>query len=347
MNKEEKIKIAITAGVASVILLILVLFLALSGRKGSDEERMNENITDYASSNQSTTDASADALEQNAASTDVSAEGTTGSSADSSTTAALVAATSEYKDTDKNSVSGNSFYATNTAVLKNVYKGIKYDLNAQMKEMYTYWVDGNTEAVRDLAHLERFEVMSYSLSGSKDFFYYGDTTGDGVPNGTGLAVYANNQYYFGEWSEGVRSGNGTWISFYPNYSQYVVKEHMYTGEWAGDLPNGQGQEHYDYVAEYMNSTDIYLQNAIGGFKDGYYNGDMYIITVDKNGDAYEWDGKCNSGTWEQVLYAALDTKGKIPVLSLQKDAERHIYMTEEGRKGNGISGIITGGNVRK
>ncbi|WP_026520782.1 hypothetical protein [Butyrivibrio sp. VCB2001] len=344
MNKEEKIKIAITAGVASVILLILVLFLALTGKKSNDEERMNENITDYASSNQASTDASAGALTGSTASSESSSE----SAADSSTAATVaVTATSEYKDTAKNSVSGNSFYATNTAVLKDVYKGIKYELNAQLKEMYTYWADGNTEAVRDLAHLERFEVMSYSLTGSKDFYYYGDTTGDGVPNGTGLAVYANNQYYFGEWSEGVRSGNGTWISFYPNYSQYVVKEHMYTGEWSGDLPNGQGQEHYDYVSDYMNNVDIYMQNAIGGFKDGYYNGDMYIITVDKNGDAYEWDGKCNNGTWEQVLHAALGTNGKIPVLSLQKDTERHIYMTEEGAKNNGVSGIITGGNVRK
>ncbi|MBO6197822.1 MAG: hypothetical protein J6O03_10085 [Butyrivibrio sp.] len=347
MNKEEKIKVAITAGVASVILLILVLFLALSGKKGNDEERMNENITDYAGSNQASTDVSAGDLGGSAASTESSAESPANSSADSSTSAASVTATSEYKDTAKNSVSGNSFYATNTAVLKDVYKGMKYDLNAQMQEMYAYWADGNTEAVRELAHLERFEAMSYSLSGSNDFFYYGDTTGDGVPNGTGLAVYAGDQYYFGEWSEGVRSGNGTWFSFYPNYSQYVVKEHMYTGEWAGDLPNGQGQEHYDYVSEYMNDADIYLQNAIGGFKDGYYNGDMYIITVNKNGDASEWDGTCNRGTWEQVLHASLDTKGKIPVLSLKEDPERHVYMTKEGLKNNGVSGIITGGNVRK
>ena len=347
MNKEEKIKVAITAGVASVILLILVLFLALSGKKGNDEERMNENITDYAGSNQASTDVSAGDLGGSAASTESSAESPANSSADSSTSAASVTATSEYKDTAKNSVSGNSFYATNTAVLKDVYKGMKYDLNAQMQEMYTYWADGNTEAVRDLAHLERFEAMSYSLSGSNDFFYYGDTTGDGVPNGTGLAVYAGDQYYFGEWSEGVRSGNGTWFSFYPNYSQYVVKEHMYTGEWASDLPNGQGQEHYDYVSEFMNNADIYLQNAIGGFKDGYYNGDMYIITVNKNGDTSEWDGTCNSGTWDQVLHAAIDNKGKIPVLSLRENTENHVYMTKEGLKNNGVSGIITGGNVRK
>ena len=343
MNKDEKIKIAITAGIAAVILLILILFLALSGKNKGDEERLNENITDYANSQASDT-AGAESL--NGSSGDASSISSTESSTDS-TAASSSSATSEYIDTADNSVSGNSFYATNTAVLKDVYKGIKYDVKSQMQEMYAYWADGNTEAVRDLAHLERFEVMSYSLNGSSDFFYYGDTTGDGLPNGTGLAVYANDQYYFGEWSEGVRSGNGTWISFYPDYSKYVVREHMYSGEWASDLPNGQGQEHYDYVYENMNSADIYLQNAIGGFKDGYYNGDMYIITVDKDGNTSEWDGTCNAGTWEQVLYAAVDPKGKIPVLSRKDDPERHVYMTEDGAEKNGVSGIITGGNVRK
>ena len=343
MNKDEKIKIAITAGIAAVILLILVLFLALSGKNKGDEERMNENITDYANSQVSD---KAGTEEVNGSSTDASDISSTESSADS-TAATSSSVTSEYIDTADNSVSGNSFYATNTAVLKDVYKGIKYDVKSQMQEMYTYWADGNTEAVRDLAHLERFEVMSYSLNGSSDFFYYGDTTGDGLPNGTGLAIYANDQYYFGEWSEGVRSGKGTWISFYPDYSKYVVKEHMYSGEWAGDLPSGQGQEHYDYVYENMNSADIYLQNAIGGFKDGYYNGDMYIITVDKDGNTSEWDGTCNAGTWDQVLYAAVDSKGKIPVLSRKDDKERHVYMTEDGARENGVSGIITGGNVRK
>ncbi len=342
MNKEEKIKIAITAGVAAVILLILIFFLALSGKNKGDEEKMNENITDYAKS-QASADASTGTLTESAASTESSEQGVL----DISTAEVSQPETSEYKDTAANSVSGNSFYATNTAVLKDVYKGIKYDIKSQMHEMYTYWADGNTEAVRDLAHLERFEAMSYSLLGSNDFYYYGDTTEDGLPNGTGLAIYAGDQYYFGEWSEGVRSGKGTWISFYPNYSKYVVKEHMYSGEWESDLPCGQGQEHYDYVSEYMNDSDVYLQNAIGGFKDGYYNGDMYIIIVNKNGETTEWDGKCDAGTWEQVLYAAVDDRDRIPVLSLQKDNERHIYMTKEGARGNGVTGIITGGSARK
>ena len=347
MNKEEKIKVAITAGVASVILLILVLFLSLSGRHTSDEDKMNENITDYAGANQVSSDQAVAAIAPSAASTESSEENSSEKESGNSDAATLATQETTKTETKEGTTSGNGFYVTENAVLKDVYKGMKVDIKAQMMEMYTYWSDGNTEAVRDLAHLERYEVMSYSLSGSKDFYYYGEMTGDGVPNGKGLAIYADDQYYFGDWVEGVRSGKGTWISFYPSYSKNVVTEHMYSGDWADDLPCGNGQEHFDYDAQYMNESDYYLQNAIGGFKDGYYNGDMYIITVDKNGNTYEWDGKCTEGTWEQVLYAAVDKKGKIPVLSLREDNERHIYMTEDVAQKGTVSGIITGGSIRK
>ena len=49
MDRNEKIKIAITSGIVAVILLILVLFLALSGKKDNDEKLLNENISEYAS----------------------------------------------------------------------------------------------------------------------------------------------------------------------------------------------------------------------------------------------------------------------------------------------------------
>ena len=246
----------------------------------------------------------------------------------------------------KETVSGNSFYATDKATLKNVYKGLKIDVKSQLEELYTYWSDDNTAAVRDLAHLERFEAMSYQLTGTNDFYYYGETNSDGKPNGTGVAIYGDDQYYYGQWSNGVRSGNGTWISFYPKYSQYVVTEHMYSGQWNNDLPNGQGQEHYDYAYDLMNEADYYLQNAIGEFINGLYNGEMYIITVDKDEKTIEWVGTCKNGSWEQVLYSTVDKNGRAPYLSQREDSERHLYMTMEGAKNNGVRGIIYGGSVK-
>ncbi|MBE5828171.1 MAG: hypothetical protein E7305_01775 [Butyrivibrio sp.] len=348
MDKQEKIKIAITAGIAAVILLILVLVLTLSGAKDSgDEQKLNENIQEYAegaASLASITDAITASQEASSSQSTEDEKEESSSASDSSSTDVLT--TTAGMEKAKETVSGNSFYATDKATLKNVYKNLKIDVDMQLKELSSYWASDNMTAVRDLVHLERYEAMSYQLSGSNDFYYYGETNGEGKPNGTGLAVYGDDQYYYGQWSDGVRSGDGTWISFYPGYSQYVVTEHLFTGQWANDLPNGKGQEHYDYNYADMNTADYYLQNAIGEFSDGLYNGEMYIITVDKDEKTIEWEGTCKKGSWEQVLYTTVDSKGKIPYLSQIEDSDRHLYMTLEGAKNNGVRGIIYGGNVK-
>ena len=348
MDKQEKIKIAITAGIAAVILLILVLVLTLSGGKDSgDDKKLSESIQEYAdiaASSSSVEDPiTASDEESSKGSEKETAEDTSSASSSASTD---VLTTTSNMEAAKETVSGNSFYATDKAVLKNVYKGLKIDVEAQLKELYTYWSDDNTAAVRDLAHLERFEAMSYQLSGTNDFYYFGETNSEGKPNGSGVAVYGDDQYYYGQWSDGVRSGNGTWISFYPGYSQYVVTEHMYSGQWADDLPNGTGQEHYDYNYEGMNKADYYLQNAIGEFSKGLYNGEMYVITVDKDEKTIEWLGTCKNGSWEQVLYSTVDKNGRAPFLSQREDSDRHLYMTMEGARNNGVRGIIYGGNVK-
>jgi hypothetical protein len=355
MSKEEKIKIAITAGIASVALLILVLLIAFSGKKkNSDEDKLNENISEYASSVEAGAEvdesvlASGDmasneagAMESTEAASDASAEN--GSSSESSLSASAGAlGTATASKTDE-----YSFFFPRSANMKNVYKGMKFDATAQLSEMYAYWDDGNMDAVRDLVHLERFEVMSFALNGTEDFYYYGETSGDGLPNGKGIAVYANDQYYFGEWSMGLRSGKGAWFSFYPSYDKYVVKERMYSGEWANDLPNGEGQDHISYDNSLKDSKGYYLQNAIGGFKNGLYDGELYVITEDNTGKTTEWDGTCTEGVWDQVLYSKVKSNGTYPVLSMREDTDRHVYLTEKTNKNNGVTGIIKSGNVRK
>ena len=344
MDKQNKIKIAITAGISTIILLILVVVIAVSGKKSDDGQKLEENIAAYTNGGEGEGENSADASAVIKGKTEESAKEDASSNEASSENSDLN--NTDSQNQAKTDVSGNSFYVTHSAVFQNIYSKVKFNTQNQLYEMYEYWCQGNTDAVRDLAHLERFEAMSYSLLGSSDFYYYGEKDSQGRPDGMGLAVYANSQYYYGSWSEGKRSGNGSWFTFYPYYCNYVVTEHLYSGEWADDLPDGQGQEHFDYDTQYMNYEDIYLQNAIGGFSQGKYNGEMYIITVDADGNTKEWNGVCDCGDWEEVPYASEDEKGKIPVLTGYENSEDHIYMTRSGAKANGFSGIIHGGYCR-
>nr|WP_297704763.1 hypothetical protein [uncultured Butyrivibrio sp.] len=345
MEKEDKIRIAITAGIGGLILLILVLYIALSGQKKTGDVKQTEDTASQALSIESVSNSDTSGkgtTKDNSLESSIGSEEKTDDAALASTSQP-VGTTDKTEITAKKYISGNSFYETKNAVLKNVYKKVSYDVKAQLSDLYKYFSDGNGDAIRDLVHLERYEAMSYSLSGSNNYYYYGETNEEGLPNGLGVAVYADDQYYFGNFENGVRSGNGQWYSFYPEYSVYVVKEHMYSGEWSGDLPNGQGQEHFDYDQKFMNKDDLYIQNAIGNFINGYYNGEMYIITVNNNYDTKEWLGTCDSGNWIQVSGSTEDKKGRVPALSERENEDNHIWLLKDRMVDNGIKGIISGG----
>lgn len=180
----------------------------------------------------------------------------------------------------------------------------------QLKELYEYWDAYKLDAVMDLVNLERMQKVSKELNGKNKFYYYGSVDRLGRPSGKGLAVYGDNTYYFGEWKEGLRHGKGMWMQvvIYTEDNKKMnlgLMEHSYNGQWSKDLPNGQGQEHFSYdysilKEEYIKNNECF-SNVIGGFKDGYYHGEMYVMSTDEHGNTTDWSGQCNSGVWEPII----------------------------------------------
>lgn len=177
----------------------------------------------------------------------------------------------------------------------------------QLPELYACWDAYELDAVTDLINLERVKKITNSLKKSNDFYYYGDTDRDGNPEGKGLAVYADNTYYFGSWKKGLRSGEGMWIRLFPDKNGVVngitgVTWHQYSGMWSNDYPNGQGQENIQYDPEVLdvNKEDYVIQNAIGGFKNGFYDGEMYIMVNDGDGTTTDWYGTAKEGVFTYI-----------------------------------------------
>lgn len=174
----------------------------------------------------------------------------------------------------------------------------------QLPELYAYWDEYQLDAVADLIRLDRVREITAALKDSNDFYYYGAVNSKGQPHGKGLAVYAHDTYYFGEWSNGLRSGNGMWLRIFPDKPGVVngvpgVLEHQYSGMWYNDYPNGEGQEHIEYDTTLINKEYTIL-NAMGKFNDGYYDGDMYIMTVDSAGRSIDWYGTAEMGSFTFV-----------------------------------------------
>ena len=221
----------------------------------------------------------------------------------------------------------NEYYTK--AVLKEVRNN-----DTQMAELFGYWDGYQLEAVGDLIRLERVRMLTKDLKGTDSYYYYGETDANNLPNGKGLAIYADDAYYFGEWNKGLRSGSGMWLKIYPDATAKVgkftgVKEHQYNGEFKNDLPNGNGQEHYTYDTEKI-TGEMCVANAIGGFKNGYYNGEMYIMTIDDEGVTYDWYADAKEGVFKYREENVVSTTGKKPVLSKGDDNDHSTDESDDG-----------------
>lgn len=213
-----------------------------------------------------------------------------------------------------------------------------------LKEAYPFFADNNQEAIWDLAHLKRYVKLSKGLEGTEDYYYQGDVDGNGKPHGTGLAIYEKNSYYFGEWSHGVRSGKGTWFRYYINQKNKtnamgVYMSHSYAGEWKNDLPNGHGAEHFDVDISKLEPTrKIMIQNVVGNFTDGLYDGEMYANTTDYVGNVQEWDAIAEKGVFQ--LWRDMSAIGECSVWRYRDDSDICMDVDKSENKNQGIRELL-------
>lgn len=214
----------------------------------------------------------------------------------------------------------------------------------QLKELYEYWDAYKLDAVEELVRLERLQRVSEELEGKNKFYYYGSVDALGRPAGKGLAVYENNTYYFGEWKDGLRHGKGMWVEVAvyteENEEQNLgVLEHSYSGSWSKDLPNGEGQEHFSYDYSVLKEKDVKrnecIANVIGGFKDGYYHGEMYVMTTDEKGNTKDWSATCEKGAWVPIIVGHTN----VAVFESYDKEEEYHYISPEDNKNYGIIGL--------
>lgn len=321
-------------GIIVVLLIcIIVLVMLIPGHRGASADEANsdvqQNITDYAKEQQ-----------QNDYVPEASKE-------------AVVVEPAEEKqeeedpgqDKEQEQIEPVAADSDKTAVVVDVEdeNDVSYTKEYILNEALPYFADNNQDAIWDLVHLKRYVKLSSGLEGTNRYYYTGDVDGSGRPNGKGLAIYEDNSYYYGDWSDGVRSGQGTWYRFYISekskrnaMGKYMA--HSYAGEWANDLPSGQGSEHYDVDISKLQVRERIMQNVVGGFQNSLYDGELYGYTVDYTGTVEEWDAVASAGVFN--LWRDMSAIGECSVWRNKDDHNLCLDIDKSENKNQGIRELL-------
>ena len=112
----------------------------------------------------------------------------------------------------------------------------------------------------------------------------------------------------------MRSGEGTWLKMYyysasDTEADRALISHSYNGSWQNNLPNGEGHEQYGIDTDLAQAGSRYWQNVIGTFQNGLYNGEMYIVTEDADGNL---QGR--------------DQEGRVPICQGAQKPDSHLWI---------------------
>ena len=330
---QKPVMTRILLGIIAILLIcILVLLLLVFTQNRQKPQDLQQNITDYATQQENLEQT----LEEEPRKEETSEPG--------KPLETQVELTEEVEEELKEEIASTDDEKTAVVVDIEDESDEAYTKEFILKEAYPHFEANNQDAIWDLAHLKRYVKLSKGLEKTGGFYYQGDVDSEGKPDGTGLAIYEKNSYYFGQWSHGVRSGQGTWFRFYINQKNKTnamgtYMSHSYAGVWANNLPNGQGAEHYDVdISTLAPTKGRIIQNVVGNFKDGLYDGDMYANTVDYIGNVQEWDGIATEGVF--TLWRDMSAIGECAVWRYRDDTSVCLDIDKSENQKQGIRELL-------
>lgn len=325
--------IVVLFGIIIVLLIIIfVIVLLMPARRTASTETLQQDITDYANE-QKQNDKRVDIPVQEAITVEPQKPEEPVDVMEQTEEEALQTTVIEPETVDK------------TAIVVDIEdeNDISYTKEFILNEMMPYFADNNVEAIWDLAHLRRYVKLSAQLIGSGTYYYMGDVNASGAPDGIGLAIYENNSYYYGSWSDGKRSGDGRWYRFYIDeigkpLTKKKYQAHSYSGQWSNDLPNGEGAEHYDIDITQIAYEERVIQNVIGHFTDGLYDGEMYANSVDEFGNVEEWNAVAHNGVFD--LWRDMSRIGECSVWQHRDNPDLCLDIDKSENKNQGIRELL-------
>lgn len=335
-SRKNKIRLLVSLGAMFLMVLVLLFVLLIGKKEDKNKDKVQDTIVEYAKENET------GFLKEELPSADVEEKKSETEIIDRNKEDEVTPEPTATPEEQILPTPAPDEPVMETDVKK--FDKVKYDTKSNLKEMESFFQQGNYEALYDLSHLDRFIAMSYSFKGTTDFAYYGDVDSNGKPSGKGIAVYTDNQYYYGDWVNGVREGDGLWLHYHihlkDNFTDPITF-HQFQGKFHNDLPEGPGQDHYEYDSLLLVANNVYLTNYLGEYKEGKVSGPIYMTATDKDGHYYEFDGVANEpGTFEYIS-ESIDKMKRGPALTDRNNPDNFYWITKADNRNIGVKGYIS------
>ncbi len=190
------------------------------------------------------------------------------------------------------------------------------------------------DALKDKLREEDYVAFADEVIGDNSY-YTGDLDGEGKREGTGVAVYENGYFYYGEFHDDKRNGKGVLMrAAYSDSSS--IGSFIYDGEWADDKPNGNGVAKSNYFKDRVSATDFVTKEISGNYSNGLENGTMTLTGVTKGGSKQKFTYKAKDGIAEKSSNESSGVKGQYIIAQTDDKSES---LTSDGSK-RGVEGFI-------
>lgn len=207
------------------------------------------------------------------------------------------------------------------------------DKLSKLLEMFNV-EEPDLDAIKDMVRTEEFVDMVDEVIGSNSF-YYGERDDNGRRSGKGIAVYADGYFYYGDYADDVRSGEGIYLrAVYAESSS--IGSYVFEGTFANDKPNGNGTATSNFYKDKIGESGLTKQVITGEYTDGFENGTMNLTGTTKGGAKVKYTYKVENGVAVQSSKENSGIKGQYIIA---KSADEKSNLTSDGSK-RGVEGFV-------
>lgn len=171
---------------------------------------------------------------------------------------------------------------------------------------------------------KEFNEKSTIIHYNPNEIYDGFVNEKNEPHGFGNLFFSNNDYYFGQFKNGKREGNGTYT--------YAKDNSVYDGFWKNDMKEGNGaftNNNTNTVYNVVYKEDKLMDKPVC-MQDIFFNSSMRGDSRNINTDFIDFDGDSSNGNTSLIMNNNNETVSNL--VSPQKNTTILQRMNTSNRK---------------